>query len=201
MGKDPDVTAAILAGGESRRLGGRDKAFVELAGRPMVAHVIERLPPVFTETLVVTRWPDRYHGFSVRTVCDTRSVRSALTGLEAALLASRTPWVFVTACDTPFLHPDLVRLVLSERESGLDIVLPETREGTKPMLALYHIRCLPKIREMLDGKDYKIKRMFLHQVRAILPEARFLAADPDLDSIENVNTPEDLVRAENRFLS
>ena len=93
-------------------------------------HVFERLPKGFDEILVVTRRPEAYNHWPVRVVEDNRAEASALAGIESALMAAGDGWVFVTACDAPLLSSKLVALVLSECSNAVDLVIPESEEGT-----------------------------------------------------------------------
>ncbi|HEY8393934.1 MAG TPA: molybdenum cofactor guanylyltransferase [Thermaerobacter sp.] len=102
------ITGVILAGGHSRRMG-RDKALLDLGGRPMIARVAEALGRVCAEVLVVDRDPDRYAFLGLPVVLDRKPGFGALSGLHAGLLALPRPYGLFVACDMPFLQPALLR--------------------------------------------------------------------------------------------
>src|SRR5438046_2103958 len=105
------TTAAILAGGGGRRLGGVDKALIEIGGRPIIERQLAVLRPLFDEVLVVAGDPARYARFGARPVRDLSPGLGPLAGLEAALAAASSDAVVVVACDLPFLDAALVSLV------------------------------------------------------------------------------------------
>ena len=97
-----DVTLAILAGGQGRRLGGVPKGLLLRDGRPLLAHLLT-LAPRFADSVLVTSYPEPYQHFGVRTVADVVAQRGAPGGVHAALATARTPWVQVVAADMPFV--------------------------------------------------------------------------------------------------
>ena len=101
------VTGVILAGGRSRRMG-RDKALLDLGGRPMLARVAEALGRVCQAVVIVDREPGRYAFLGFPVVVDRRPGFGALSGLHAGLLAMEHPYGIFVACDMPFLDPALL---------------------------------------------------------------------------------------------
>lgn len=115
-----DVTGLVLAGGRGTRMGGLDKGLVELAGKPLAAHVLARLAPQVGALLIsANRNLDRYAALGVPVVTDPPeygSFAGPLAGIRAALAAMRTPWLAVVPCDTPNVPLDLVQRLAA----GLD---------------------------------------------------------------------------------
>lgn len=139
----PPASAVILAGGGSRRLG-RDKALVEIGGRPLLARVLDAAAPSAVELLVITAdreaharaleghgWrpetpardpgdadPDRSafrrDGARLRLLADRRPGRGPLAGLEAGLAEARSDACLVLACDLPFLPAEVPARLLDE---------------------------------------------------------------------------------------
>jgi molybdopterin-guanine dinucleotide biosynthesis protein A len=121
--------------------------------------------------------------------------RCSLAGIHAGLFYASTPWVFVSACDTPFLERRLAEYILSQTAPGADVVIPETDAGLEPLCAMYSKRCLPLIEKNLDDNIFKINRFFKpSRVRKITMD-KIQAIDPGIDSFFNINTPEDLEKA------
>src|SRR5262249_40275786 len=111
----PDVTTAgvILAGGLASRMGGRDKAFAAVDGEPIAVRTVGLFQRLFPQVIVATNRPERFAGLAVETVADRHPGCGPLAGIHAAMLASRSPWVFVVACDMPGLDPDVIGWLLS----------------------------------------------------------------------------------------
>ena len=133
------VTGCILAGGFGRRLGGIDKGLVPLAGLPLVAHVIARFAPqVDTLLLSVNRNHSLYRAHCAQLVYDTMAgAAGPLAGIAAALAVTRTPWLAVVPCDSPFLPTGLVAtLKRAITQKTADIAVARTADGLQPVFAL-----------------------------------------------------------------
>ena len=191
------VSGVVLAGGRSRRLG-RDKAVELLGGQPMIRRVLERVAGLTAENIVVVA--DRARGEALPLLDDTRVVPDAypgmgsLGGIFSGLAAAGNEWAMVTACDMPFLNPDLLDYLLSLRQ-GVDVVAPVVEGRPEPTHALYSRECLPFIEERLRAEELKITG-FYDRVRVrYVAEDEIRRFDPELLSFFNVNSPRDLERA------
>jgi molybdopterin-guanine dinucleotide biosynthesis protein A len=100
------------------------------------------------------------------------------------------------ACDIPFLQKGLVQTILDNIEPGIDIVIPETSKGLEPLCSVYSKKCLKPVEQQLIKQQLKIRHVFQKVRVKKLPEPILRKADPDLISFSNINTPEDLARAE-----
>jgi molybdopterin-guanine dinucleotide biosynthesis protein A len=130
----PRVSAVILAGGGSRRMG-RDKAFVDLGGAPLVMRVIERVAPLCTEIILVTNDPAPYAQFGHRIIGDVYPGKGSLGGIFSGLQAAREEYALAVACDMPFLNAKLLSYLISLAPQ-FDVVIPraEDRSGKAPHL-------------------------------------------------------------------
>ena len=193
---NPDITAVILAGGRSRRLG-RDKAVEPFDGEPLIRRVIRRASEAVSaqQVVVVVADPvraaalplDADHRVAVDVFPDCGSLGGIYTGLDASI----TQWSLVTACDMPFLStPLLARLV--ELRHGVDAVVPVVDGRPEPTHALYNRRCLSAIESRLRAGQLKISGFFDDVAVRYVPEAEMRNFDPDLLSFFNINRPEDL---------
>jgi molybdenum cofactor guanylyltransferase len=113
------IIGAIIAGGQSSRMGGREKAFLTLAGKPILAHVIARIGPQVDQLVINANGnPARFSEFSLEVVPDAlTSLTTPLAGLHAALQFTKSvdAEVLVTVpSDTPFLPFDLVARLLEK---------------------------------------------------------------------------------------
>jgi molybdopterin-guanine dinucleotide biosynthesis protein A len=188
------VSVAIQAGGRSERMGG-DKALVQLAGRPLITHVLERAAPLADEVLVTTNSPDDYAFLGLRLVEDERPGAGALAGLQTALRAARYDVVLVLACDLPFVCVPLLEHML-RLTSQADVVIPRWRGEFEPLHAVYRRTCLPAVELALaEGPQRMIS--FLPAVRStVVEEDQVAAFDPQGLTFFNINTPDDLLTAE-----
>ncbi len=193
-------TGVILAGGLNTRFGGQPKALLEIGGRRILDRVLDAFNQVFERVLLVTNDPLRYLARDLQMVTDIHPVRSSLAGLHAGLFYVRTPFAFFSACDTPFLRPELIRAVLEQVRPDVDAVVPRIATGSEPLSAVYARRCLDPIQRQLTAGDLKIDRFFSKMRVCWVSEDRLRAVDPHLASFINVNTPEDLAQARQRAM-
>jgi molybdopterin-guanine dinucleotide biosynthesis protein A len=192
-------SGAILAGGQNKRFNGANKAFLNINGRKMLDKIYSIFKVVFNETILVTNNPEEYLNRDLTIVSDIFSVRSSLTGIHAALFYANNPFVFISACDTPFLKKELVELIVKQTEPNIDAVIPETKAGLEPLCAVYSRKCLKCIEQNILQDKLKIQGI-LSKIRIkTIPEEILREADKNLISFFNINSPADLESAKKLF--
>jgi len=188
------VTGVIQAGGQSTRMGGRPKALIELGGRPIIERVVAALAPAVDAMLVVTNTPELYAFLELPMIADVYPDHGSLGGIYSGLKAAAGQAALTVACDMPFLHPEIVKLVASRAGEG-DVVIPRVGTQLETMHAAYGKACLSPIAERLVAGQLKIVDFFA-RVRVVeiaeADVARF--RDPRV-AFMNVNTPDELERA------
>ena len=184
--------AIILSGGLNTRMGGRNKALIELGGRSFIARILTALEGSFNQILLVTRQPELYRSQSVRIVEDIFNLRTPLTGIHSGLVNMTADYGFVTSCDTPLLKSELVRLLVAEIDTDFDIVVPSSGSHFQPLCAVYSKRCIPFIEDRLGRGDVKTDSMYETLKVKRIPYEQLQVVDPKLESFFNINTPEDL---------
>ncbi len=188
------VTAAVLAGGRSMRMG-VDKTLLPVDGEPLVARVAEAVGALCEHVVVVTNRPEALEGTAlpagVRVLQDEVAYQGPLGGLATALDAAEDEWVLAVAADMPWLKADVVRLLWESRD-GAQVVIPLTEKGSEPLLALYRRDCLPVARTVLESGRRRVVAILPSLKVVEVPLAEVRTVDPDLASFVNVNTPEDL---------
>jgi molybdopterin-guanine dinucleotide biosynthesis protein A len=189
--QNDNCCAVILAGGLNTRMTGRNKAFLELGGQSILDRLLKSLHTCFDDIVLVTRQPEIYGRYPVRVVEDIYTHRSSLTGIHAGLVNARTQYAFVVPCDTPFVQPALIRLLLDQIDPSLDIVVPHFDNHFQPLCSIYAKRCLPAIESQLDREDYKIINIFDRMRTKRVPARKLKQADPQMLSFYNINTPTD----------
>lgn len=192
-----DFSAAILAGGVGKRLG-TNKALLEIKGRTILDHIMEKMLEVFPSVLLVVKDGDSPlagdYGPRVKVVADLLPGKGPLGGIYTALEYSPAPYVFVMACDMPYPNLELVRRLLSEAP-GREAVVPRRGSYIEPLFAVYHRDTRQRIKKRLEAGDLKIHD-FIDEINArFLEEEDICGCDPDFRSFFNINTPEDLKKA------
>jgi len=197
----------VLAGGESSRFGS-NKAFEPLACKPLISHVIERLSPVVDEILVIVGYNEsrvEYEAIlpsSVKVMNDEQEGKTPLIGIVTGLRVARSDYVLVSACDTPFVNGEVIDL-LFQRASGADAAIPKWNRGhIEPLEAVYRTASTLKAsQETLAPSGLPLREMIrkLAQVVYVSVEDEIRRVNPDLRTFFNVNTKEDINRAEELY--
>ncbi len=192
------ITAAVLAGGRSMRMG-VDKTLLDVDGRPLVLRVIDAVAEACDEVVVVTNRPEALAEAGVPedipVLTDEVAYQGPLGGLATAMASARNEWVLAVAADMPHLSADVVAVLWNARQ-GADVVVPVSERGPEPLLALYRVEaCLPVARDVLETGRRRLVAMFPNLRVAEIPEEALRRVDPDLRSLVNVNTPADLAEA------
>lgn len=187
------IFGVILAGGQARRMDCADKALVALAGRPLIAHVLDRLEPQVERVLISANGDAaRFAAFSCPVVADDRP-QGPLSGVLAALIAAArmgATHVVSTPVDTPFLPGDLVpQLLLAAEASREGLALAADASGDHPATAIWPVALAPALVAYLASGEAKVTRFSDAHDAA---RARFREPRAFL----NLNTPEDLAAAE-----
>ncbi|MGB2897068.1 MAG: molybdenum cofactor guanylyltransferase [Anaerolineales bacterium] len=189
------ITIAVQAGGKSSRLG-EDKALVRLKGTPLIERVLGRIDGLADEILITTNRPETLTHFGLRMAPDEAPGAGTLHGLKTALAAAHSEIVLVLSCDTPFVSRDLLKHLLG-RAREADVIVPKHGNKYEPLQAVYsRSQCLPAVEAALESGG---KRMisFYPKVHVLPIEKPVLSElDPSGLSFFNINTPEDLERAE-----
>jgi len=189
-------TGVILSGGLSSRYDGTEKALLQVGGIRILDHIYDIYNQLFEEIILVTNSPQKFLEWDLLIVSDIFPIRSSLTGIHAGLFYMTNPFAFISACDTPFLKKKMVETVIGKIEPQIDIVMPETSAGFEPLCAAYSKRCLDSAQYHLEQKKLKIIKTFRKSRIKTISEKVLCEIDPDLRSFFNINTPEDLKRAE-----
>jgi molybdopterin-guanine dinucleotide biosynthesis protein A len=188
------VTGVIQAGGRSTRMGGQPKALLELAGRRIIERVLDAVVPVVDDVLIVTNTPELYAFLDLAMVADVYPDHGSLGGIFSGLAAAPGEAAFTVACDMPFLHREVVRLVVARAGEG-DVVIPRVGKQLETMHAVYGKACLAPIEARLAAGQLKIVDFF-DRVRVVEIEAAAVARHRAPEVVfMNVNTPEELARA------
>ncbi|MEI9431424.1 molybdenum cofactor guanylyltransferase MobA [Mesorhizobium sp. Cs1299R1N3] len=198
------VAGIILAGGQSRRMGGGDKALLPLGGGCVLDQVLSRFGPQF-ETLALSANgdPARFARFGLPVLADTLEgfagpLAGILTGLEWAAAGRPCKAVVTAAGDTPFLPLDLVdRLAAAVDERPGSIAVAFSSGRRHPTFALWPTGCREALRHFLVDEDNKRVSAFIEQRDYVEVEFPFLqSAGQPIDPFFNINVPDDLALAE-----
>lgn len=187
------VSGVVLAGGASSRLG-QNKAFLQLAGRPLIGHVLDRLQEVCQEVLVVANDTAPYAGLGVRLVRDVFPGVGVLGGLHAGLQSAKYELILAVGCDMPFLNPRVLRAFVGRAE-GYDVVVLREGDRVEPLHGVYRRSCLEAMEAAIRAGRRRIISFFPEVQVCYIGAEQITPLDPELRSFFNVNRPADWAKA------
>jgi molybdopterin-guanine dinucleotide biosynthesis protein A len=184
------VSVAILAGGQSKRMG-QDKAFLEVGGQMVIERVLAAVSPLSDDVFIGTNSPDQYEQFGVRLVADIYPDKAALGGIYTAIAAARHSHVLIVACDMPLLNLELLRYLTALAPTA-DVVVPLINPPQPETLhAVYSKACLAAIESRLLVNKLRVIGFFDEVLVRFVERNEIAKFDPDFYSFVNMNTPEE----------
>jgi len=189
------TAGAILAGGQARRFGGRDKSRLIVDGRSIIERQVELLRSVTDEVFLVGHDPERFADLALPVFADRISGAGALGGILTALDSTSADRVLVLACDMPFLVEGLLRLLLARSES-CDGAWVRTARGPEPLVACYRQSARDPIHAAVTAGQFKAAALEQRLTLAELSEQDVSAFGPAALLLANLNTPEDFARVQ-----
>lgn len=184
-----DVSAIILGGGKSSRMG-RPKALLLFDGEPLIVHIVRTLKSLFTDIVIVAAPGQELPSLSVTLVHDEEAYQGPVAGIYYGLKAASREVGFVTSCDVPFLNLSLISYLIAQIVD-YDVVVPYWEDRLQPLHAVYRRSVAPLLQEQLEHGELRPISLYKNvRTREIL-EGEIRGFDPDGMSFLNMNTPED----------
>lgn len=183
-----DVTAILLAGGSSSRMG-TEKGLVLLDGKALVEYALEALQTVF-EKIIISSNSNAFDGYGWPVVADEFPGCGPLSGIFSGLKNIETEYAFVLSYDMPFVGPELIMKILQYRHE-YQVVLPVVNKIAVPVCALYQRSVLPQIETNLQLNKLKLIRIVDE-----LSHFNIALSSNDENQLFSLNTMHDLHIAE-----
>lgn len=187
------IAAAILAGGQSRRMG-RDKGRLQLGGQTLIERVLAAVRPLDCPTFIVARRATDHADLSLPVIPDLYPDAGPLGGLGTALHHTSTPALLLLACDQPFLTPPFLRFLAAQLGTH-QAVVPRSPQGLQPLCAAYARSCLPLVEATLAQGERRMHAFCQSLDLRLLEPAEWQPFDPRGLLFANLNTPEEYQRA------
>ena len=170
---------------------GKNKAFIEIDGVPIIRRIHNLFKTLFSEIVIVTNERKLFQDFDAKIYPDLIPDGGVLGGLYTGVLYSSFPHAFCVACDMPFLKSAVIQYLI-EKIEDYDVVVPRTEDGLQPLHAIYARNCLNPISKIMEQKHFKIIDFYSMVKVNVVEENEFRSLDPARESFLNVNTPKEL---------
>jgi molybdopterin-guanine dinucleotide biosynthesis protein A len=198
------IVGVLLAGGQSRRMGGGDKCLLPLAGKPLLAHVIERLRPQVSDLVLnANGGPGRFSEFDLPVVADpVEGFAGPLAGVLAGFDWAREKapgarWIVTAASDTPFFPEDLVARLLAVTGGDYPAIAVAASDGRQhPVFGLWPTALADDLRAALSGGTRKVLDWTDRHSTFTAEFPPAAVGGRTLDPFFNANRPDDLAEAE-----
>lgn len=184
------VVPVILVGGKGRRLG-KDKTKLSINGERILERTFSILERIFAvETLLIG--DKEINGFN--TIKDAVKDAGPLGGLYTAFLNTKEQFVFLTACDMPFINERLLMHMCDNLDKNMDVYIPHIGNYIEPLFAFYSRRLLAKVKQNIELKEFPLRLLLRNSKVQYLKESEIVRFDRELTTFFNVNTKEDEVK-------
>jgi molybdopterin-guanine dinucleotide biosynthesis protein A len=184
-----NLTCAILAGGKSRRMG-RDKATLMVGDKQLINRVYDKTKRVFKEVIILSNHHNGIYGIDAPIFKDVIPVHGPMVGIVSALMHTRTPYVFVLACDMPNITEKAIEYMIDEVH-GEDVIIPKTKSGYEPCHAIYNRSCISYMLRLIEMNRLQITALFPYlSVRELGEHPYFF--NEGISVFKNINTEEDI---------
>ena len=174
---------------------GQNKALLKVNDQPILQRVISAVAELSPDQYLVTNTPEAYQQFQLPVVKDAIPGKGALGGVYTALLQAQYDWVFVLACDMPFLDPGIITQLASSISPAYDVVCLQHNGQLEPLHTFYHKSCLPIIEKQLSLNKLKITRFFEAVNPCLIDTASLFQKETENNFLMNLNTRQDLAKA------
>ncbi|OPL07415.1 MAG: hypothetical protein AVO33_05780 [delta proteobacterium ML8_F1] len=185
-------SAAILAGGESLRMG-FDKQIINLGREYLVDKLHRELKEIFSQVIVISNRPELYHNRDYFVVSDGYRGHGSLSGIHQGLMVSESEYLFVTACDMPYLNAVLIEkmkhLLLENPSKAL---VARRGDRIEPFHGFYSRDLLPDIERSFEKGHLKLGRLLTELGVSTLDEAVLRSYDREMKLFTNLNTKKEL---------
>lgn len=178
-----NITGVIMAGGKSSRMGS-DKGLLPFRGKLLIQYSIDLLKSFCSELLISTQ-NEAYAQFGIPLVKDDIPDCGPMGGIYSALKASKTDYIFVLACDMPFVSNVTIQTLLNE-VANCDCVIPEVKGKLEPLCAVYSKSMITLLKAKLAKSELALYQLIADS------NSKMVYFDTDLHVFKNCNTPNEL---------
>jgi molybdopterin-guanine dinucleotide biosynthesis protein A len=188
------LSGIILAGGESLRMGGDNKALLMFGEEALIQRQIRIMKTICSEIIIVTNTPKQFLrkvDESVRIITDYIPNKGPLSGMHAGLTLSRNKNAWVVGCDMPFLSPVAATMMLEQKKEGIDAIFPWIQGAVHPLHGIFDRDCAYDIWTLLMNHQLELDSLCQVLVWQEFVEKEFHAAGVGSEFVTTIKTMED----------
>lgn len=184
-----DITAAIIAGGKSKRFGS-DKALINLAGKRLIDHAVTLALTISPQAMIITSGEQHFSGVQIEQVPDIIPDCGPMGGVYTALEKAQTPWVAILPCDTPLLSPEIYEILWKHRkENSAGVAVAEGK--IQSLVSLWPKSLSPDLLQSIQKGELKTHQ-FLKEHQAVMVSMEENMENYKPEFFFNINYREDL---------
>ncbi len=187
--KNSEMTAAILAGGRSSRMG-TDKALLPSHGKTFIEQIAKELSSVFEVVVIISDSKEQYEFLKLPIYEDIYKNSGPLAGIHSAMRHSKQQNLFIASCDIPCITMDLIGYLLEARHEE-DVTIFSVDNVPQPLVGIYHSKILPIIEEKLQSYQLSVLKLISEVRSTVIP---FPWSNEYPHGLVNVNTPEEYIQ-------
>ncbi len=189
MMKNTDITAFIIAGGKSNRMG-IDKGLILFRNQPMILHTIHKLKDLF-ENIIINSNNPQYLSFNHPVIPDIVKDAGPLGGLYSCLSVSKTKYNIIFPCDMPLIESNLIKILIKNKDKA-PIVMPQHGDGKlEPLVAIYQTSVLKQVEKQIIKKQFRIDLLLKECNHYLIQLSDYFNSDYK-KQLTNINTIKDL---------
>jgi molybdopterin-guanine dinucleotide biosynthesis protein A len=180
-----NITAFILAGGKSQRMG-TDKGLLLLDGKPFVSHICDAVKPIVGENIVIVSSNVDYDFLGYTRIEDIVVDKGPVSGIYTALKQSRTKLNFILSVDAPLVSAELLLWILENKDDSYEMTQVQLDDKAYPLIAIYQKSLVSVFEENLKKEQLRLRQVIeevKHQTLHIPEKWR--------TQVQNINTPEE----------
>ncbi|CZF77629.1 molybdenum cofactor guanylyltransferase MobA [Grimontia marina] len=183
----PETTWVILAGGQARRMGGKDKGLVSLNNKPLIDYVNDRLSEQGANVAVnANRNQETYAKYGQVFSDVFEGFPGPLGGIHAAMAQLDSEWYGFVPCDCPNLPHNLLEKMYQTISDDTEIVVAHDGESVQPVVTMYKRSVFERLENFLNNGDRKIVLLY------DICKTEFVDFSDEHDAFINLNTPDEL---------
>lgn len=180
-----NITAYILAGGKSQRMG-KDKGMLPLKDKPFISHICSALQPIVGTNIIIVSANSDYDFLGHTRIEDIITDKGPVGGIYTALKHSKTKFNFIISVDTPLITTELLQWIADKHEDSYMMSQVQVGDKASPLIAIYDRSCKTVFGEHMAAKQLKLREVvedMFHQTLVIPTKWH--------KEVQNINTPED----------